>query len=257
MIGQILNTVGQVVGSAIEANQSRYNTNRTIQANREMANYQYSKDLEMWNKANEYNSPASQMSRYQSAGLNPNLIYGTGSASAGNTATTLPKFQAPTAEYNYKPPVDIANAIGMYQDFQVKQAQIDNLREQNRIYKTTADMREIDAGLYGDKETWIEGADGGTLRATQGTGRIKRNLALYNMEIKKAEANQAVRIVSSKLNAIDLQNQIREKTKNWFIANQLSNMASKALGAFGISKLAGRLRPAPKNRPWPLNKNSW
>lgn len=33
-------------------------------------------NLQLWNLANEYNSPAAQMGRYQVAGLNPNLIYG-------------------------------------------------------------------------------------------------------------------------------------------------------------------------------------
>lgn len=37
--------------------------------------------LDMWNLVNEYNNPASQMARYQNAGLNPNLIY-----SQSNTA---------------------------------------------------------------------------------------------------------------------------------------------------------------------------
>lgn len=41
-------------------------------------------NLEMWNLANEYNSPAAQMQRYQDAGLNPNLVY-----SQQNTTTPL------------------------------------------------------------------------------------------------------------------------------------------------------------------------
>lgn len=36
---------------------------------------------------NEYNTPSSQIARYQAAGLNPNLIYGTGQASAGNQSS--------------------------------------------------------------------------------------------------------------------------------------------------------------------------
>lgn len=135
--------------SMIEAKTARRNTDMTIDANRKMAEYQYSKDLEMWNRANEYNSPSSQMQRYSSAGLNPNLIYGTGSASAGNTATTLPKYQAPTAEYNYKPSVNLGSAISMFQDFAIKQAQVDNLREQNRILTSTADMKYLDSLAYG------------------------------------------------------------------------------------------------------------
>jgi hypothetical protein len=114
-----------------------------------MAEYQYSKDLEMWNRANEYNSPAKQMERYASAGLNPNLIYGTGSASAGNTATSLPKYQAPSARFDYKPSVQLPMMLSMFQDFAIKQAQIDNLREQNRILTSTADMKALDSMAYG------------------------------------------------------------------------------------------------------------
>jgi hypothetical protein len=45
----------------------------------------------MWNKSNLYNSPQAQMQRYREAGLNPNLIYGSGAASSGN-ATELPSY---------------------------------------------------------------------------------------------------------------------------------------------------------------------
>lgn len=41
---------------------------------------------------NQYNAPEQQMARYRSAGLSPNLIYGSGSASAGN-ANSLPAYQ--------------------------------------------------------------------------------------------------------------------------------------------------------------------
>lgn len=41
---------------------------------------------------NQYNSPTQQMARYRSAGLNPNLIYGSGTTSAGN-ASSLPSYQ--------------------------------------------------------------------------------------------------------------------------------------------------------------------
>lgn len=44
---------------------------------------------EMWNKQNEYNTPTAQMNRLKSAGLNPNLVYG--SVSSGNADT--PKYQ--------------------------------------------------------------------------------------------------------------------------------------------------------------------
>lgn len=53
----------------------------------------YQREVQMWNLQNEYNSPVSQMQRYQQAGLNTNLIYGSG-ASAGN-ASSHPSYNAP------------------------------------------------------------------------------------------------------------------------------------------------------------------
>lgn len=55
-------------------------------------------DLEMWNKQNEYNSPAKQMERFKAAGLNPNLMYSQGSSGLANSAPTssVPIAQRPS-----------------------------------------------------------------------------------------------------------------------------------------------------------------
>lgn len=130
---------------------ARRNTDRTIQANRELAEYQYSKDLEMWNRNNEYNSPQAQMARLQEAGLNPNLVYGSGAVA--NTSGQMPRYNAPNVQYNYKP-IDIPTVLGAYQDFQVKQAQIDNLKAQtqNTDAKTiTEAVRAELVKVQGDK----------------------------------------------------------------------------------------------------------
>ena len=44
---------------------------------------------------NEYNTPANQMKRLQDAGLNPNLIYGSGSANTGIAGGVAPSKPAP------------------------------------------------------------------------------------------------------------------------------------------------------------------
>jgi len=114
---------------------SRRNTDKTIAANKEQSQYAYSKDLEQWNRQNEYNSPAAQMARLKGAGLNPNMVYGTGAAGAtGNATGQQPKYNAPTIEYNYKP-IDLLSVLGTYQDFQMRQAQINNLKAQNESIK--------------------------------------------------------------------------------------------------------------------------
>lgn len=42
--------------------------------------------MQAWNIANDYNHPVNQMARLKAAGLNPNLVYGSGSVT-GNTAS--------------------------------------------------------------------------------------------------------------------------------------------------------------------------
>lgn len=54
---------------------------------------EYQQNVDMWNRQNEYNSPAAQMQRFASAGLNPNLIYQQGNP--GN-ASSAPQFSAPS-----------------------------------------------------------------------------------------------------------------------------------------------------------------
>ena len=59
--------------------------------NKKLAQHSFNKNVEMWKMQNKYNSPKSQMARYNEAGLNPNLMYGKGTP--GN-AQTMPQYQA-------------------------------------------------------------------------------------------------------------------------------------------------------------------
>lgn len=93
----------------------------TNEANRRQAELAYQRELDMWNRNNEYNTPTNQMARLKSAGLNPNLVYGTGSVT-GNTSGNLPKYQAPRMDYNLNVP-NVMDMLGTYQDIKVKQKQ--------------------------------------------------------------------------------------------------------------------------------------
>lgn len=92
------------------------------------ANAQNAKDAQafeqkMWEQSNEYNSPINQMLRLKDAGLNPNLVYGSGSV-AGNTATaSQPKAHVPEVQ-NILSKMDAINPLtmlGQYQDIKNKQ----------------------------------------------------------------------------------------------------------------------------------------
>ncbi len=61
-----------------------------------LAEYQYEKNLEMWNRQNDYNTPLNQRNRMVAAGFNPNLVYGHGSVV--NTASSSPSYSAPSLQ---------------------------------------------------------------------------------------------------------------------------------------------------------------
>lgn len=131
----------------------------------QMTDYLYSKDLEqwnrqnewnlsMWNKQNEYNSPAQQMARYKAAGLNPNLIYGQGSP---GLASPMPQAQSPQAKgqaVNNKidiPPIDF---VRVFMDFTRQAQEIKNMEqarqseaERTQILRTEKMMKFLEANL--------------------------------------------------------------------------------------------------------------
>lgn len=112
---------------------------KTRRWNAKQAEIKYQRDVDMWNKANLYNSPAAQMQRYKEAGLNPNLIYGQGSP--GLASNTLPQYNKPEGEFKIplmESPVN--TALGMYQDMSVKRAQIDNIKAQEEMTRTNRDI---------------------------------------------------------------------------------------------------------------------
>lgn len=101
-------------------------------ANFKLAQYQFDKNLDMWYRQNAYNTPAAQMQRFADAGLNPNLIYGQGSA--GN-ASSAPSYQAPEfhGAYMNAPHFDFPNFVSMYFDAAQRAAQIDNLQASAKV----------------------------------------------------------------------------------------------------------------------------
>lgn len=98
---------------------------------RQMYGQQREDALSDWNRQNAYDAPSAQMQRFKDAGLNPLLIYGGGSASAGNAS---PVRSSSPGSYSPKAPqVDIGQAIHDYIDVKMKDQQIDNLKEMNKI----------------------------------------------------------------------------------------------------------------------------
>ncbi len=98
---------------------ARKNAKRQLNSDKELAKFQFDQNLEMWNRQNAYNDPASQMQRYTDAGLNPNMIYGSGTSSAGNSSQ-IPKYTAPKTPPITPPKLDGMAMLQQYQNMELQ-----------------------------------------------------------------------------------------------------------------------------------------
>lgn len=114
---------------------------RQFAHNKEQQQEAYRQNLEQWQREVDYNDPSANMERLTKAGLNPNLVYGTGSATA--TAPPSPKKEAAKAEY-FQPPLTAAPAIQQYQDMQLRNAQIEKIEADTQYVKSNTDVRRQD-----------------------------------------------------------------------------------------------------------------
>ena len=146
IIGSVVDGITGIFNSSQQAKYSKRNTDRQIQANWDLANLKYQKDLEQWYRENAYNAPDEQMRRLRNAGLNPNLVYGTGSVT-GNTTTSGPRFDRPDVEYNYEPFQFPANAISrgiqFIQENRLKDRQIAETEERVKNLATQRDALRV------------------------------------------------------------------------------------------------------------------
>lgn len=87
-----------------------------IDMNKELADYSYNKNLEMWNLQNDYNSPSAQRERMEEAGFNPNYMAGGGASSTGSASpASMPQYNVQAPQYDpmafYQRIIAAANGI--------------------------------------------------------------------------------------------------------------------------------------------------
>lgn len=126
-LGGFAGPIGSLVGQGLNMGLNAIVNARNRKYERKMADYTYSKDLDMWNKANEYNSPKMQMQRFEEAGLNKNLIYERGSS--GTAAQSMPKYQDIKGTFG-STAFDFSQLVDQYQNYALKKAQTDLVKEQ-------------------------------------------------------------------------------------------------------------------------------
>ena len=112
----------------------------------EMLDYQYAKNKEQWDIANKYDAPENQMRLLKEAGLNPHLVYGTGTASAG--AAPSPNYGSGSVQREDQPNIDLGGSVNAglaaFQDTRMRSAQIDQTRAVTEGIENKNAMNEIE-----------------------------------------------------------------------------------------------------------------
>lgn len=168
--------------------------------NRKQANKQNEWNLNMWNKANQYNDPASQMNRLKQAGMNPNM-YGTQIIGNNNAAST--PSSADLANQN--PIVDqsaaasLASAVGEYEvgqknaDANMKNAEAaETTSEANYLNaQTNIARQQVDALLAGSQMK-VNAAEKDRLVALTAQANQETKNAAKQFDILDEKAKQEV-----------------------------------------------------------------
>lgn len=150
----------QLAGTAYNAAAQGKMNRKTIKYNERMYLAQRRDALADWERTNAYNHPSAVMARYRDAGLNENLIYGSGTdATAAVPRSVDANSWNPTA-----PRMDFTGAAGslmdMY-DIRLKEAQTNNVAAQTEV---------------AEQERLLKAAQ--VLQTTTGTERSKFDLGL-------------------------------------------------------------------------------
>lgn len=200
----------------------RQSQKKANEANIQLAREARDYDSQMWNKSNLYNSPVQQMQRLTDAGLNKNLIYGTGNV-AGLSSSTPPK--SPVANVNPLPfpKIDALQTLSAYSNIEQTKASTDLIRknievqEQKRINDS---MRPYLLELEGNKkyldytqakklaQTQISVAENNMIKGALQNKLLSQELNVKNpLLYKNLEATTGLNLTETELKKLELEMQ--------------------------------------------------
>lgn len=195
--------VGDAMNMSIQAGQNKKARKWATKENEKA----YQRQIDLYNMQNEYNSPKSQMQRYQDAGLNPNLIYGQGTP--GNTAVSTPKYEPAPGKYGL-PQMEF-EMIDRYQNYEINKRNMDlqdkaiELKDKEIKIKGFIEvMKGIEAGLAPAKADYLLKELG-----------FKQSLWPYQLQIQQEKVNKLKADIRNAGAQADLNEAQLKKLNNW------------------------------------------
>lgn len=208
--------------------------------------------LQDYQSQNEYNSPAAQMERLKAAGLNPNLVYGTGAA----TQQAVPIKPTQKAEWRGEAPrVNLGQSAMAFMDAQMRQAQVDNLRVQNTVLLEEKKLKEAqtratlaNAGLSEfnlDYSTEVRGTRRDLLAANLANTEARTKSTIDSNE--RAAAMQAPSLLKAAETILTMRlDRSKTELEKAHIRQQIRNLKQD----HQLKQMDIELGPGVKNSPW-------
>lgn len=143
--GAVVQGGSGLVGGLLQFFGQRGQSKRANAFTEKMYNRQRADALADWQMQNAYNSPEQQMQRLKDAGLNPNLVYGNGSAANTSSDVRSSQSQVPQQVNTMEGLGNAISSLGMgYIDMKAKTAQTDNVEAQTQQVNETIRGLKLD-----------------------------------------------------------------------------------------------------------------
>ncbi len=207
LLAGILAGSGSVVGAGIQAGAAAVTNKKSYKYTKMLQDDQFNKQKELRDYANWYNSPVEQRARYEAAGLNPDLMYGGGSTSAGMSETP----SVSNNQFHAESPGNIGGLVqqginqfwsGIYQQNIVDKIQMENKllaqralneAETSRLIRAQADAQLTTNSFLGQKlQLGNEKLAGEVLNTGLNSQVINSQADLNRMSIKQTEQNMQI-----------------------------------------------------------------
>lgn len=193
--------------------------------NKELAKDEREWNLSMWNRQNQYNHPIEQMARLKQAGLNPNMIYGAGAATASGNANDVKGYDRAEATNVMKGIDD----FGDFYRFSNIQAQTDNLQSQEEVNRQNAaytavktageslgnQQKKLDLGI--STQLMDSSVQAGMANAEQAVANARRSkteadIAELTKDPRVSKVFKELEVAIETLKGKELENKIKDKT---------------------------------------------
>lgn len=219
----LISGAGSLIGGLFSSGGSHYAANKQLQAVQEtnktnmmIAQQNNAFNEKMWNKQNEYNTPAAQRARLEAAGINPYLMLDGGSAGIAESAPT-----ADTSGTQVAPDIGSTIAGGynaMGNSISSSASQIAQMAYQNDLQQANVNKANAEA-----KNTDLQNAYD-SLRNQFAAAQFLTDLRLKQKQgdISEYEANYLRDSMQDRLDAVKFQNTLMGSQSSYY--NQLAGL---------------------------------